>query len=88
MDIDTENNIMALNSKGEDGTLNEKLPIECIDMCKDINIAFRNKNIIDVLAKINEDYITIGFREGTGPAEILPLEGDSYEYIVLPVRRI
>ncbi len=88
MDIDTVNNVMSLNSKGEDGTLNEKLPIECIDMCKDVNIAFRNKNIIDVLAKINEDYIQIGFREGTGPAEILPLEGNAYEYIVLPVRRI
>lgn len=88
MEIDTVNNTMALNSKGDDGTLNEKLPIECLEECKDMDIAFRNKNIIDVLAKINEDYIKIGFRDSTGPAEIKPLDGDMYEYIVLPVRRI
>lgn len=61
---------------------------ECpISFCKDqIEIGFNNKYILDALKACQTDQIVLGLTDGVSPAVITPLEGDSFVYMVLPVR--
>ena len=42
--------------------------------------------MIDALKAVDDERIKITFKDSTSPCLIKPLEGDSYEYLVLPVR--
>ena len=52
----------------------------------DLEIGFNSKYVIDVLKALDDEDISLNFRTGLTPCVVKPLQGDSYEYLVLPVR--
>ena len=75
---------MIITSNSEIGDVHEELEIE--HEGDDLLIAFNVKYIIDAVRAIDDDQVTMRFHSGVSPCVIAPLEGDSYLYLVLPVR--
>ena len=53
---------------------------------KDVKISLNCKYISDCLNAIADDGVHIGFNGPVSPCVITPPEGDSYLYLILPVR--
>lgn len=81
-----ENNGVTIKSNSEMGSIRET--INCTLEGKDIEIAFNSRYLYDVLNKINEDYITVKFHNSNSPAIIKPIEGESFMYMILPIRLV
>lgn len=81
----TDGNEMVLTSRADEGTTRESLVImkEGED---DIEIGFNGRFINDTLKAIDDDRIMLLMNTNVSPCLIRPLEGKSYEYLVLPVR--
>jgi DNA polymerase-3 subunit beta len=81
----TDGNEMVLTSRADEGTTRESLVImkEGED---DIEIGFNGRFINDTLKAIDDDRILLLMNTNVSPCLIRPLEGESYEYLVLPVR--
>ena len=88
-----KNNLIKLEVSGEDlhitsnseiGDVHEQMEVE--HEGDDITIAFNVKYIIDAVRAIDDDTVTMRFVSGITPCVLAPVEGDSYLYLVLPVR--
>ena len=82
--ISINNDLLVITSRSEEGKVKEEVIIE--KEGNDIEIGFNSKYMIDALKAIDDDRINISFNGSTSPCLIKPLEGNSYEYLVLPVR--
>lgn len=78
------NNLITITSKSEEGNVKEEIIMEKTG--EDLEIGFNSKYIIDVLKAIDDDEIKMEFNTGTTPCLVKPLEGRSFEYLILPVR--
>lgn len=78
------NNLMTITSRSEEGNVKEEITME--KKGDDLEIGFNSKFVIDVLKVIDDDEISMNFKTGTSPCVVKPVEGDSYEYLILPVR--
>ena len=58
---------------------------DCKKTGPDITIRFNNKYLIDALKSANCDEVRILFKNPLAPIKILPPEGDSFLFLVLPV---
>ena len=52
----------------------------------DVVIGFNSKYLIDALKVIDDENIVILFNNSVSPCLIKPVSGDSFEYLILPVR--
>lgn len=66
------------------GTANDKMAAE-IDG-NDIEIGFNNKFMLDALKACEKDEVKLTFNSPNQPIVILPTEGDSFLFMVLPMR--
>ena len=82
--ITINNELLTITSRSEEGKVREEVIIE--KSGNDIEIGFNSKYMIDALKAVDDERIKITFKDSTSPCLIKPLEGDSYEYLVLPVR--
>ena len=82
--ITINNELLVITSRSEEGKVKEEVIIE--KEGDDIEIGFNSKYMIDALKAVDDERIKIIFKGSTSPCLIKPLEGDSYEYLVLPVR--
>lgn len=78
------NNLLTITSRSEEGNVKEEIIMEKTG--DDLEIGFNSKFVIDVLKVIEDDQISMNFKTGTSPCVVKPVEGDSYEYLILPVR--
>lgn len=76
--------MMTITSRSEDGNVKEEIGID--KEGEDLDIGFNSKYVIDVLKVIDDEEIVMNFRSGITPCVITPVEGEEYEYLVLPVR--
>lgn len=76
--------LMTITSRSEEGNVREEIAMEKTG--SDLEIGFNSKYVIDVLKAIDDEEISMKFRTGTSPCLVTPVEGDSYEYLILPVR--
>src|ERR1700730_10201355 len=53
---------------------------------QDLQVAFNSKYLLDVLAIIDSDEVTLGFTGPLNPGLIKPVGKDNYLYIIMPVR--
>ena len=51
-----------------------------------LDIAFNAKYITDVIRNISDAQLCMCFNSNVSPCVVRPTEGDSYLYLVLPVR--
>ena len=79
-------NAINIDSSSEVGKIHENVP--CDLSGKDIEIAFNTRYLFDAFARIKEDSVKINLSTSNAPAVIVPLEGDKYLYLVLPVRLV
>ncbi|NLD19728.1 MAG: DNA polymerase III subunit beta [Clostridiales bacterium] len=79
-----KSNLMTITSRSEEGNVKEEIIME--KKGEDIEIGFNSKFIIDVLKAIEDEEISMNFKTGTSPCVVRPVEGNAYEYLILPVR--
>ena len=53
---------------------------------QDLQVAFNSKYLLDVLAIIGSEEVTLGFTGPLNPGLIKPVGNDNYLYIIMPVR--
>ena len=79
-----KDNIMTITSSSEEGGAVEDILITKTG--NDLEIGFNSKYLMDALKAIGDEEILMKMNSPIAPCTISPLEGDSYTYIVLPVR--
>ncbi len=79
----TQNNL-RITSMSELGDVLEELDAHLEG--EDIEIAFNSRYISDVIKNVDEDCCTLCMNTNVSPCVISPMDGDSYLYLVLPVR--
>ncbi|MGN0133403.1 MAG: hypothetical protein ACI4AO_01655 [Anaerotignum sp.] len=52
----------------------------------DLAIAFNPRYLIEALRSIEEDSVKMIFMASLSPCTILPVEGDAFKYLILPLR--
>ena len=68
----------------EEGNIEEK--VEIINDGEELNIGINSKYLKDALSVIEDEEISINFKDSVSPAIIKPLKGDKYTYLILPIR--
>ena len=76
--------LMTITSNSEMGDVYEEIQVETEGA--DLKIAFNVKYISDVIRAIEDDEFILHFNSGVSPCVIVPVEGNGYTYMVLPVR--
>ena len=82
--IEIDGDKMIITSNTELGTAREELDVELEG--KELVIAFNPRYLIEALKAIDEDEVYIHFISSLTPCIIMPKEGDSYKYLILPIR--
>ena len=75
---------LEVTSNSETGDMEEKMQVSTEG--KDLTIAFNVRYITDVLKALSDEQIVMRFNSNVSPCVICPVEGESYLYLVLPVR--
>ncbi len=90
---ESKNNLIKLNiqddklvitSNSEVGQIYEEIPI--VREGKNIEIAFNARYLLDVLRIMEDQEICLDFTTNVSPCIIRPIEGDTFIYLILPVR--
>ncbi len=79
-----ENNLLTITSRSEEGNVKEEIAMEKTG--EDLEIGFNSKYVLDALKAIDDEQVAMEFNTSTTPCLVKPLEGDSFEYLILPVR--
>ena len=79
-----KNDLMTITSRSEEGNVKEEIIVEKTG--NDLEIGFNSKFVLDVLKVIDDEQISLNFKNGVSPCVVTPVEGDNYEYLILPVR--
>lgn len=75
---------MIITSRSEEGNVREEVMITREGNA--LEIGFNSKYLLDVLKVIEDDEISMEFNSNINPCLVKPIEGNSYEYLILPVR--
>lgn len=82
--FDIKENILTLTSDSEIGNVKENITVAMKG--SDVTIAFNSKYFTDCLRAIDDEFIKINFTNAILPCIITPSEGESYLFLILPVR--
>ncbi|MGN1230761.1 MAG: DNA polymerase III subunit beta, partial [Anaerotignum sp.] len=77
-------NGMDITARSDMGTAHENVAAEVEG--DDLAIAFNPRYLIEALRSIEEDSVKMIFMASLSPCTILPVEGDSFKYLILPLR--
>jgi DNA polymerase-3 subunit beta len=75
---------MVMTSRNEEGAFRDEIMTD--QSGNDIEIGFNARFVLDTLKVISDEDIRMNFNTPVTPCLIRPTEGNSYEYLVLPVR--
>ena len=79
-----DGDLLDVTSNSETGDMEERIRVATEG--KDLTIAFNVRYITDVLKALTDDQVVMRFNSNVSPCVICPTEGESYLYLVLPVR--
>jgi DNA polymerase-3 subunit beta len=82
--LSVRDDAMTISSRSEEGNVKEEVFVE--KSGDDLEIGFNSKYILDVLKVLPDESLRIGFNSPVSPCLIRPMEGNAFEYLVLPVR--
>lgn len=77
---------LCITSNSELGNVKENVPVNMKG--KELLIAFNARYFIENLKANNEEFVKICFNAPANPCVIVPIEGDEFLYLILPVRMI
>lgn len=78
------NDLLTITSRSDEGNVREEIIME--KSGDDLDIGFNSKYVTDVLKAIDDEEIKMVFNTGTSPCIVKPVDKNSFEYLVLPVR--
>ena len=79
-----ENGLMKFSCVTAIGTANDKMPAEING--KGVEIGFNNKFVLDALKACDREEVRMEFNSSSQPIIIVPIEGDEFLFLILPVR--
>ncbi len=82
--IDVSDGSFDISSRSEEGNVNEHIMAEVEG--DPITIGFNSKYVVDALKAVNDDEVVFEMTSSVTSCLIKPAEGDSYTFLVLPVR--
>ena len=82
--LNISDDMMVITSNTESGNAREEIKLEMEG--KELEISFNPRYFIDALKVIENELVNIYFTTSIGPSTIKPLNGDSFAYMVLPVK--
>lgn len=82
--INMENSVLTMTAKAELGNAHEEISIEQDGDA--LEIAFNPRYLIEALRVIEDSQVSIQFTTNLSPCIIKPLEGDTFGYLILPLR--
>ena len=77
-------NKLDITARSDMGTAHEEIGAE-IDG-DGLTIAFNPRYLIEALRSIEDEQVRIHFMASLSPCTLLPVEGDSFKYLILPLR--
>lgn len=80
----SDENKMELTANAERGDVHEEMEIGFTGA--DLSIAFNSRYLTDIIHNIDQDQIRMCFNSNVSPCMILPVEGNDFTFLVLPVR--
>jgi DNA polymerase-3 subunit beta len=82
--MDIANGKIEITSRSEEG--NSKESIVCESEGDELVIGFNSKYVSDALKAVGDEEIVMEMSSPVSPCLIKPVEGESFTYLVLPVR--
>lgn len=82
--LDITKEKIVITSQADMGTAYEELYAEVTGDA--LKIAFNPKYLIDALRAVDDEKVAVQFNSSLSPCIIKPEEGDSYKYLILPLR--
>ena len=82
--LDIDETSVSIDCESVMGKVKDKFSVDM--QGEPMQIAFNPKYLIEAFKNIEDDVIKISFSTPVTPAVIRPVEGDSFVYIILPVR--
>lgn len=82
--LDFDSDLLLISARSETGSIKETAHINLIG--SPIEIAFNAKYLLDIVKAIEDDEIALSFNTSVTPCVAEPVHGDSFYYLVLPVR--
>jgi len=82
--LSIKDTILTITSKSEEGNVKEEVIIT--KEGEDLDIGFNAKYVLDVLKSIDDEEIYMYFNTSITPCLVEPVEGNAFEYLILPVR--
>ena len=79
-----ENDTISINCVTTIGSAYDELPANIFG--NDVEIGFNNRYILDALRHCGVKEVFLEINEPTSPMKIVPIEGDDFLFLVLPVR--
>lgn len=77
---------LCITSNSELGNIKENVPVNTTG--KELLIAFNARYFIENLRANSDEFVKICFNAPANPCVIVPVEGDEFLYLILPVRMI
>lgn len=77
-------NAIEITSRSEEGNVKEQVSIT--QEGEGLEIGFNSKYVLDVLKAVDDEEIAMEFNTSITPCLIKPIDGNAFEYLVLPVR--
>lgn len=84
VNINIDGETMTITSNSEVGRTREELSINLTG--KNLDISFNSRYLLDVLKEIEDDEVVFDLNTPISPCVIRPVSGNSYLYMVLPVK--
>lgn len=75
---------LTITSRSEEGNVKEEITVE--QEGAGLEIGFNSKYVLDVLKVIGDEDVAMEFGSSVSPCLVKPIEGNSFEYLILPVR--
>lgn len=82
--LDIKENKIIITSRSEEGNVKEEVLIS--KNGEDLEIGFNSKYLIDALKVITTEEIKMELNTSISPCLLKPIEGNQFEYLILPVR--
>ena len=82
--LDIKEGKLTVSTASEYGDINEVIAV--FTEGKEVQMLFNSKFILDCLKVIEDEYVKIRFSTPTSPSVIVPVDGDNYLYMILPLR--
>lgn len=84
VNLKIDGDVMTITSDSEVGRAREEVGIQLSG--KNLTISFNARYLLDVLKEVHDESLIFDFNTSISPCVIKPLQGESFYYLVLPVK--